>query len=193
MLRAVPCCASRMELSHNAVVAARVRWLMLCCGTVRCWNRNSALLPVCMKLKGCVVPPDNRLVPRSDTASPDRDRRRPIILVIDDELAILDLLQELLQDEGYRVLRAENGLKGIEQTLDAQPDLILTDLMMPVMDGRALSRHLRAEPRTAQIPLILISAAYRAHDDDLFDAVLAKPFDIAELLELIHAQLGETQ
>ncbi len=146
-----------------------------------------------MKLKGCGVHPDSRLVPRRDTAPPDRAWRRPIILVIDDEQAILDLLQEMLQDEGYRVLLAENGLVGIEQTLDAQPDLILTDLMMPVMDGRTLSRRLRAEPRTAQIPLILISAAYRPHDDDAFDAVLAKPFNLANLLELIRTQLDRTR
>ena len=136
--------------------------------------------------------PDGRLVPGTDAPSPDRERRRPIILVIDDEQAILDLLREMLQDEGYTVLVAENGQRGIEQTLDAQPDLILTDLMMPVMDGHTLSRRLRAEPRTAQIPLILISAAYRPHDDDLFDAVLAKPFNIADLLELIRVQLDGT-
>ena len=146
-----------------------------------------------MKLKGCVVHPDSRLVPCSDTALPGRDRRRSIILVIDDEQAILDVLQELLQDEGYRVLLAESGHVGIEQALDAQPDLILTDLMMPVMDGRTLSRRLRAEPRTALIPQILISAAYRPHDGDAFDAVLAKPFNIADLLALIREQLDGTR
>lgn len=145
-----------------------------------------------MQLKGGVVHSDSRLVPRSDTAPPDRESRRPIILVIDDEQAILDLLQDMLQDAGYRVLLAKNGQAGIEQTLDAQPDLILTDLMMPVMDGRTLSRRLRAEPRTALIPQILISAAYRPRDGDAFDAVLAKPFNIEDLLELIRVQLEGT-
>ena len=61
--------------------------------------------------------------------------------------------------------------------------------MMPVMDGRMLSRHLRAEPRTAQIPLIVMSAAYGLRDDNAFDAVLAKPFNMTDLLEVIRAQL----
>jgi CheY-like chemotaxis protein len=133
------------------------------------------------------VDPDRRLMPSSDSALPGREH--PVILVIDDEQAILDMLEEILQDEGYTVLLVGNGQAGLEQAINAQPDLILTDLMMPVMDGRTFSRHLRAEPRTARIPLIAMSAAYRPHDGDAFDAVLAKPFNIDDVLTLIHAQL----
>ncbi len=130
-----------------------------------------------------------RFVSSPDTVPPGPERRRPTILVIDDEQAILDMLEEILQDEGYTVLLAEDGQVGLERTLDVQPDLILSDLMMPVMDGRTFCRHLRAESHTVQIPLILMSAAYRPHADDAFDAVLAKPFDIRDVIELIRAQL----
>ena len=137
--------------------------------------------------------PDRRLVPSSDTDARDREHRRLTILVIDDEQPILAMLQEMLQDEGYTVLLAGNGQAGLERAIDEQPDLILTDLMMPVMDGRTLCRHLRAEPRTTPIPLIGMSAAYRPRDGDAFDAVLAKPFNIDDVLELLRAQLNGSQ
>ena len=131
-------------------------------------------------------------MPKSNTAPSERERDQPLILVVDDEQAILDMVQEILQDEGFTVLRAGNGQAALELAIDAQPDLILTDLMMPIMDGRTFGRHLRAEPRTAQIPLILMSAAYRPHDADAFDAVLAKPFNIVYVLELLRAQLDSS-
>jgi two-component system, OmpR family, alkaline phosphatase synthesis response regulator PhoP len=137
--------------------------------------------------------PDRRLVPSSDTDARDREHRRLTILVIDDEQPILAMLQEMLQDEGYTVLLAGNGQAGLERAIDDRPDLILTDLMMPVMDGRTLCRHLRAEPRTTQIPLIGMSAAYWPRDGDAFDAVLAKPFNIDDVLELLRAQLDGSQ
>jgi CheY-like chemotaxis protein len=102
------------------------------------------------------------------------------------------MLRDVLQDEGYMVLLARNGQEGFERARELRPQLILTDLMMPVMDGRTLGRHLRAEPRTAQIPLIVMSAAYRPQDGDAFDAVLAKPFDILPVLDLIRAHLGDS-
>lgn len=62
------------------------------------------------------------------------------------------MIEEVLQDEGYTALLAGDRQVGLERTLDVQPDLILTDFMMPVMDGRTFCRQLRAEPRTAKIP-----------------------------------------
>ncbi len=110
--------------------------------------------------------------------------------MIDDEATILDMLEMVLELEGYTVLRATDGQAGVAQALDTQPDLILTDIMMPVMDGHALCRQVRADPRTAHIPVIAMSAAYRPQDGAAFDAVLAKPFQIAPLLAVIDAHLG---
>jgi CheY-like chemotaxis protein len=126
----------------------------------------------------------------SDTVPGDRDQGHPVILVIDDEEIILSMLRDVLELEGYEVLLSTNGQAGLARALEAHPDLILTDVMMPVMDGHVLCRRLRAEPRTAQIPVIGMSAAYRPQADDTFDAIIDKPFDIPPLLALIHAQLG---
>jgi CheY-like chemotaxis protein len=110
--------------------------------------------------------------------------------VIEDEAMILDMLHMILDMEGYTVLLATDGQAGFARALDAQPDLILTDIMMPVMDGHALGRQLRADPRTAHIPVIAMSAAYRPQDGDAFAAVLAKPFQIVSLLAVIQEHLG---
>ncbi len=128
--------------------------------------------------------------PTSATPLPRPAAGRPIILVIDDEAPLLDLLRELLELEGYTVLLATDGQAGLARALDVHPDLVLTDVMLPFMDGHALCRQLRAEPRTAHIPVIGMSVAYRPHADAAFDAIIAKPFPIPALLTLIHAQLG---
>ncbi len=129
-------------------------------------------------------------VSSDDTVPTGNDPGNPVILVIDDEEMILSLLQEVLELEGYTVLVAMNGQAGLARVLEARPDLILTDMMMPMMDGRELCRRLRADPRTATIPLICMSAAYRPAADDAFDAIIAKPFDLASLLALIETWLG---
>jgi len=112
--------------------------------------------------------------------------------VIDDEEMILDMLHEVFALEGYMVLLAADGEAGVALALDAQPDLILTDIMLPFMDGHALCRQLRADPRTAHIPMIAMSAAYRPQDGAVFDAVIAKPFLIPPVLALLAAHLGST-
>ena len=115
---------------------------------------------------------------------------RPTLLVIDDEEMILSMLRDVLELEGYTVLLAPNGREGLARVREAVPDLILTDVMMPVMDGHDLCHQLRADPRTAKIPVIGMSAAYRPQADDAFDAMIAKPFDIPPLLALIRTWLG---
>ncbi len=127
----------------------------------------------------------------TERSAVEKSTKSPIILVIDDEQAILLMLQEILEDEGYTVHVAGNGKAGLSCARTVHPDLILTDLMMPVMDGYALGRHLRAEPSTAAIPLIVMSAFYKPQPDVAFDAVITKPFDILPVLDLIDAHLGD--
>lgn len=103
---------------------------------------------------------------------------------------IVDMLHMLLDMEGYAVLEATDGQAGVAQALNAQPDLILTDIMLPILDGHAVCRQLRADPRTAHIPIIAMSAAYRPQDGDAFAAVIAKPFRIPPLLAVLAAHLG---
>ena len=108
------------------------------------------------------------------------------ILVVDDEEPILQLVGELLQDEGYTTLRAYQGAQALELARRARPDLVLTDLMMPIMSGAELCRCLKHDPTTRDVPVVVMSAAGRVRVDDLdCDEFLAKPFDLDALLALV--------
>lgn len=103
------------------------------------------------------------------------------ILVVDDEYLIADILGYALEDEGFMVVKAGNGRKGLEVLERERPALIITDFMMPIMDGLEFATAVRALPSINHLPIILISGA-QAHigmeRSDLFDAVMDKPFNI---------------
>jgi two-component system, OmpR family, response regulator VicR len=115
------------------------------------------------------------------------------ILVVDDEYLIADILGYALEDEGYMVVKASNGQKGLEVLERERPSLIITDFMMPVMDGLEFAKNVRALPAVSHLPIILISGA-QAHigmqRTDLFDAVLKKPFNIDEVIVTVQALLA---
>jgi two-component system, OmpR family, response regulator VicR len=109
----------------------------------------------------------------------------PTILVVDDEPEILELLQEMLQDEGYTVLTAVNGLVALELLAQTRVAIVLTDYMMPRMNGIELCTRLRADPRTATMPIVLMSAAPPRDAADMFTLVIQKPFTIDDILKQI--------
>ncbi len=114
------------------------------------------------------------------------------ILLVEDDPAIRSLLLELLAEEGYDVYTAEDGQAGVRAARMNQPDLILMDLMLPVMDGMVATQQLKADQSTREIPIIAISAGtnLRIHASDLpADGVVAKPFDLDTLLAAITVQL----
>ena len=126
----------------------------------------------------------------TSAASPGADddatgRSQPTILIVDDEQPILDLLHDVLTDEGYRVLIARDGRDAV--TLAQLPDvvLILTDLMMPRMDGQMLFSELQDNPATAHIPVLVMTAAQKPVLTSAFAAVIHKPFSIDDLIELV--------
>ena len=111
-----------------------------------------------------------------------------IILVVDDEFGIGQLLEALLEDDGHRVLTAMNGRHGLERIAEARPDLVISDLMMPVMDGAGLLRSLRDSAELRHIPFILMCALPEATIADRisgYDAFLRKPFKLASISELV--------
>lgn len=136
-----------------------------------------------------IVDRDNQPVLISDAAPARGEHRHLTILVIDDEEPIRLLIQDLLQLEGYTVLLAWNGKIGLTCAQECHPDLILTDIMMPLMDGYELSRQLHDDPQTAQIPVIAMSASFQQGYAGLFDAVITKPFELLPLLTLIDTHL----
>jgi two-component system alkaline phosphatase synthesis response regulator PhoP len=111
------------------------------------------------------------------------------ILIVDDESDILFLLRMTLETAGYSVLEAENGAVAIEQMTQTRPDLIITDLMMPVMDGRELIGRIRSSPDLSTLPIILVSAnpngTVGAH------AIMRKPFRQEDLINNVRTLLGE--
>lgn len=109
------------------------------------------------------------------------------ILIVDDEEFIVDLLATLLEDEGYRVLRAFNGIEALRHLERERPALLLTDNMMPQMSGLELVHHLHANPRLA-VPVIMMSAVALIPPPPI--VFVRKPFDLDGLLATIQAQLA---
>ncbi len=106
------------------------------------------------------------------------------ILVVDDEFGIGELLEALLQDDGHRVLTAMNGRHALERIAEAKPDLVISDLMMPVMDGAALLAALRENAELKDLPFMLMCALPETSITDRvsgYDAFLRKPFKLAEI------------
>ena len=112
------------------------------------------------------------------------------ILIVDDESNMRFLLRMILESGGYEVVEAAHGAAALERAKESRPDLVVTDLMMPVMTGRELVERLRAEPETAEIPIVVVSANPTAVLDAA-DAVIGKPFDPEALLETAHSLSGE--
>ena len=112
----------------------------------------------------------------------------PCVLVVDDEAYIVEFLCLLLEEEGYRVLRASDGRQAWEVALQARPDLVISDVMMPGMSGLQLLDRLRTTAELASTPVILMSAVSRSVDSDrvLF---VPKPFDIDQMLDLVSVEL----
>jgi CheY-like chemotaxis protein len=114
------------------------------------------------------------------------------ILVVDDEIDIVNLVVELLQDEGYEVRSAFNGEMALAAIAQQQPAMILMDMYMPQMTGIMLLEHLRTNGISA-IPVVLMTASPRAAESllnmDLVD-YLPKPFDIDQLLQCVARNLS---
>lgn len=104
------------------------------------------------------------------------------VLVVDDESNMRFLLRMVLETEGFEVVEAHHGAAALERVKEEQPDLIVTDLMMPVMNGRELVERLRADTETAGIPILVVSAR-RNIDVAGADATMPKPFDLDALLD----------
>ena len=109
------------------------------------------------------------------------------ILVVDDDPFIVEFLEDALEDEGYRVLSAVNG-EALQIAHDLHPDLILLDIMMPGMDGVEVSRRLRENPQTANIPIVVMSAQDRLRATAALmpiDDRLPKPFELDRLFTTV--------
>ena len=110
------------------------------------------------------------------------------VLIVDDDALIRDTLATALADEGYSVRVAPDGKAALDTLDDWLPDLIVLDLMMPVMDGQTFRAEQRSRTETAAIPVIVLSAAHNVHARASAlgaAAVFPKPFDLGTLLDAV--------
>jgi len=117
-------------------------------------------------------------------------RAAPLVLVVDDSLTVRRVTQRLLVREGYRVALAKDGLDALERLAEEKPQMVLSDIEMPRMDGFDLVRNIRGDARLRDLPVIMITSRiaqkHRDYAAELgVDHYLGKPYSEEDLLALI--------
>lgn len=117
------------------------------------------------------------------------------ILVVDDEPSIVRLMEFILARQGHEMLVAVNGEEALQAVKTHCPDLVLLDIMMPRIDGYEVARTLRADPATAQLPIIMLSA--KAQEEDIQKGIdvgvneyITKPFSPEQLVHVVTEYLN---
>jgi two-component system phosphate regulon response regulator PhoB len=110
------------------------------------------------------------------------------VLLVEDEPGLQEVMAAVLMAEGYAVTVARDGEQGLVRLAESRPDLVITDYMMPQMDGIEMIRRIRADPAYADMPILLVSAALIRDVRPLADGFLRKPISIDQLQATI-AQL----
>ncbi|MDX2272759.1 MAG: response regulator [Cyanobacteriota bacterium] len=117
------------------------------------------------------------------------------VLIIDDDISISTLIRKLLRKEGFWTVNAENGAEGVRVAKNIKPDLILCDIVMPMMNGYEVIEQLQQDPETKGIPFLFLSS--KSTDKDIrkgiqlgSDCYVTKPIDIEELLSAIRSRLS---
>jgi CheY-like chemotaxis protein len=125
---------------------------------------------------------------------PQEQKKTPVALVVEDESEVRDLLRVELQVEGFTVLTAGNGAEGVATATSLRPDVILMDVVMPIMDGIEATQKLTTDEVTRHIPVVMVTVVEkreevtRALEAGAFDYV-SKPFFLPELKARVHAAL----
>ena len=119
-----------------------------------------------------------------------------LILIVEDNPRNMKLVRDVLQVKGHSTLEATTGEDGIVLAKERMPDLVLMDIQLPGMNGIQALGQLRAEPATARIPVIAVTASVMQQDRKLiteagFDGYIGKPINLAEFLETVNAQLAK--
>jgi CheY-like chemotaxis protein len=124
---------------------------------------------------------------------------RPLVLLVEDDRAGRLLFSAWLDDAGFRVETAHNGLQALDRAFDTLPDAIVTDLHLPGIDGYELTRRLKSDPRTSAIPVVAVTGyAPYAQDPSRADragcdAILSKPCDVDDLTTILHALIAQAR
>src|SRR5437016_3039326 len=112
------------------------------------------------------------------------------VLVVDDDPHLCEIITDVLEAEGHTTRTAANGQEALERIRERKPQLVLLDLMMPVMNGWELADALRANPDWEDIPVVFVTAAHsaiqRKPQEMGAKAIISKPFDIDVLADVVH-------
>ncbi len=119
---------------------------------------------------------------------------KPTILIIEDERSLVDVLTYNLSNEGFEVISASDGQEGLRRAQRTLPDLVILDLMLPVMEGLVVCRQLRGDPRTQHIRILMLTARSEEVDEIVgfnmgADDYVTKPFKIKPLIQRVKALL----
>lgn len=115
---------------------------------------------------------------------------RPVVLIAEDDPSVRMTLEFVLEDEGFEVLAAEDGVEALKIATSERPNVILLDQMMPRMNGKELLAALRSDSATSSIPVFVLSGMTRASSDEWAGAhFIGKPFSPDELVERIRGAL----
>lgn len=124
-----------------------------------------------------------------------KDAKGRKILIVEDDEDLLCLYRLYLQGESYKIILAKNGLEGIQQAEQEKPDLIILDMIMPVMDGEEFIQKYRVEKKNFDIPIIIASVNDKIPpsliEKGKIRSVLRKPFSIETLVKEIESLLGD--
>ena len=117
------------------------------------------------------------------------------VLIVEDEEAVRELEKFILENAGYEVMEARDGLEGLTKVEFRKPDLILLDLMMPDVSGGRMFDEMRDHPSTRDIPIVVVTGKPDAHEmfDDAIgeDNVIMKPFEADTLIQRIRTHIGD--
>lgn len=119
-----------------------------------------------------------------------------VALIVDDDILTHTLYRHILDRAGVTIVSALNGMDGVARAQAAQPDCIIMNIFMPMMDGLAACRQLKTDARTADIPILICSAALETLEDELLagsgaDAALSKPIQVEQFIAMVKQLASE--
>lgn len=120
----------------------------------------------------------------------------PIVLVVEDNEMNMQLVEYLLEESGFRILKASSGEEALEIATVEVPDLVLMDIHLPGMDGLAVVQQLKADERTRDVPILALTAHAMRGDRDRFlqagcDGYISKPIDVSSFIPSISGYIRE--
>ena len=113
-----------------------------------------------------------------------------VVLIIEDNEMNMKLVRDVLQFKGYKTLEANCGRDGVRMCIEYLPDLVLMDIQLPDIDGLTAFKEIRANPRTQNIPVVVVTASVMPHDQQRiaasgFDAFISKPINVKNFVQTV--------